>query len=176
VPARWHRQGWVFTARTLRQRHASAGNLVRHLRAGGILYLAVTGRPPEESTVRAFENCMPSAMEGAAGGYRRAFVAAIDACLRMRHAERPQSVTQLRQMLFSTQLRPHWADRLFTRVREPIQRSASILGQIALRWPVSHRSHDFGDGREATSWMMSAQQAWIKNLSFAKLVETSQTQ
>ena len=107
---------------------------------GGILYLAVTGRPPVESTVRAFENCMPSAMESAPGGYRRAFLAAIDACLRMRHSERPQSVTLLRQMLFSPQSRLHWADRLFTSVREPIQRSASTLGQIALRWPVSHRS------------------------------------
>ena len=97
---------------------------------GGILYLAVTGRPPVELTVRAFENCMPSAMESAAGGYRRAFVAAIDACLRMRHEERPQSVAQLRQMLFSPKSRPLWVDRLFTSAREPIRRSATTLAQL----------------------------------------------
>ena len=100
---------------------------------GGILYLAVTGRPPVESTLRAFEDCMPPASESTTGGYRRAFVAAIDACLRMRHSERPQSVAQLRQMLCSSQARPVWAERLFTSVREPIQRSASTLGQIATR-------------------------------------------
>jgi serine/threonine protein kinase len=72
---------------------------------GGILYLAVTGRPPVESTLRAFEDCMPPASEIARGGYRRGFLEAIDTCLRMRHTERPQSVAQLRQMLFTPQSR-----------------------------------------------------------------------
>ena len=98
---------------------------------GGILYLAITGRPPLESTLRAFEDCMPPAMaSAAAGGYRRAFVAAIDACLRMRHSERPQSVAQLRQMLFNPKSRPLWVDRLLTSAHEPIQRSMSTLGQL----------------------------------------------
>ena len=98
---------------------------------GGLLYLAITGRPPLESTLRAFEDCMQPAMASAAAdGYRRAFVAAIDACLRVRHSQRPQSVAQLRQMLFSPKSRPLWADRLLTSVREPIQRSTSTLGQL----------------------------------------------
>ena len=121
--------GLSFYARALHQRHASTGRVVSIYALGGLLYLAITGRPPLESTLRAFEDCMQPAMASAAAdGYRRAFVAAIDACLR--HSERPQSVAQLRQMLFSPKSRPLWADRLLTSVREPIQRSTSTLGQL----------------------------------------------
>jgi serine/threonine protein kinase len=69
---------------------------------GATLYRAVVGRPPEESTLRYDEDRMPSAAEAARGRYRPAFLGAIDACLRVRHSERPQSMAQVAQMLFST--------------------------------------------------------------------------
>jgi invasion protein IalB/tRNA A-37 threonylcarbamoyl transferase component Bud32 len=66
---------------------------------GGTLYRAVTGRTPEESTLRAIEDRMPPAVAAASGPYRPTFLAAIDACLRTRLEDRPQSVAELRPML-----------------------------------------------------------------------------
>ncbi len=68
---------------------------------GGTLYRAVTGRIPEEATLRVSDDRTPPAAEIAKGKYRPAFLAAIDACLKVKYAERPQSVTQLRPMLFA---------------------------------------------------------------------------
>jgi hypothetical protein len=42
---------------------------------------------------------MPSATRAAKGAYRPEFLSAIDACLKVRHSERPRSVAQLRPML-----------------------------------------------------------------------------
>jgi serine/threonine protein kinase len=67
---------------------------------GGTLYRAVTGRVPEESTLRVSDDRTPPAAEIAKGTYRPGFLAAIDACLKVRYAERPQSVAQLRPMMF----------------------------------------------------------------------------
>jgi TPR repeat protein/serine/threonine protein kinase len=66
---------------------------------GGVLYRAVTGRPPEEATLRAIDDGMPPAARAAKTGYRPAFLEAIDACLAVRHADRPQSAAALRPML-----------------------------------------------------------------------------
>jgi hypothetical protein len=67
---------------------------------GGTLYRAVTGRPPEEAALRVDKDHMPSAVQAARkAGYRPEFLAAIDACLRVRHADRPRSIAQLRPML-----------------------------------------------------------------------------
>jgi tRNA A-37 threonylcarbamoyl transferase component Bud32 len=66
---------------------------------GATLFRAVTGKPPEESMLRVDEDNMRPAVEAARGDYRREFLAAIDACLKVRHAERPRSVAQLRPML-----------------------------------------------------------------------------
>ena len=66
---------------------------------GGTLYRAVTGRTPEEATLRVDVDHMPPATQAAKGTYRPGFLSAIDACLKVRHAERPQSVAQLRPML-----------------------------------------------------------------------------
>src|SRR5436190_782592 len=66
---------------------------------GGTLYRAVTGRIPEEATLRVDVDNMPPAAQAAKGMYRRDFLGAIDACLKVKHSERPRSVTQLRPML-----------------------------------------------------------------------------
>jgi C-terminal processing protease CtpA/Prc len=66
---------------------------------GGTLYLAVTGVPPDEATLRVSDDRMPPAAATVRGPYRQDFLAAIDACLKVRHADRPRSVAQLRPML-----------------------------------------------------------------------------
>ena len=67
---------------------------------GGTLYRAVTGHPPEEATLRVDEDHMPTAAQAAwKGRYRPSFLAGIDSCLKVRHADRPRSVAQLRPML-----------------------------------------------------------------------------
>ncbi len=68
---------------------------------GGTLYRAVTGRIPEESTLRVSDDRTPPAAEATIGSYRPGFLAAIDACLKVKPSERPQSVAKLRQMLFA---------------------------------------------------------------------------
>jgi len=66
---------------------------------GGTLYRAVSGQAPEEATLRVDQDRTPPAAEIAKETYRPGFLAAIDACLKVRYAERPQSVAQLRPML-----------------------------------------------------------------------------
>jgi tetratricopeptide (TPR) repeat protein len=66
---------------------------------GGTLYRAVAGKPPEEATLRFDEDRMPRASEIGKGNFRPAFLAAIDACLKVRHSQRPRSVAELRPML-----------------------------------------------------------------------------
>ena len=73
---------------------------------GATLYRAVTGKPPEELMLRVDEDNMRPAVEAARGDYRREFLAAIDACLKVRHAERPRSVAQLRPMLLGRASQP----------------------------------------------------------------------
>jgi serine/threonine protein kinase len=106
---------------------------------GATLYLAVTGRPPEEATLRAIEDRMPPAVESATGEYRHDFLTAIDACLTVRNAERPQSLAQLRQMLFRAKSHSNWAERLLTSVRAPTQGTASTIKQMARSWPLLPR-------------------------------------
>ena len=69
---------------------------------GGTLYRAVTGQTPEEAALRVDEDHMPAATRVAKGQFRPEFLAAIDACLKVRHSERPRSVAQLRPMLLAT--------------------------------------------------------------------------
>ena len=73
---------------------------------GGTLYRAVTGSPPVEATLRVDMDRMAPAAVAAIGTYRPGFLAAIDACLKVKHAERPQSVAQLRPMLRSDGSQP----------------------------------------------------------------------
>jgi serine/threonine protein kinase len=69
---------------------------------GGTLYRAVMGRPPEESALRVSDDrLVPASQAAKKGRYRPGFLAGIDACLRVRHAERPRSVAQLRAMMLA---------------------------------------------------------------------------
>src|ERR1700674_3548886 len=59
---------------------------------GGTFYRAVTGKPPEEATLRFDRDHMLPAAQAAKGTYRPGFLMAIDTCLKVRQSERPQSV------------------------------------------------------------------------------------
>jgi hypothetical protein len=72
---------------------------------GGTLYRAVTGHAPEEATLRVDDDRMAPAALAAKAGYRPQFLQAIDACLKIKHADRPQSVAQLRSILFEPERR-----------------------------------------------------------------------
>ena len=66
---------------------------------GATLYRAVTGRAPEEATLRMTDDRTPAAARTSTSAYRSSFLAAIDACLNVKPSDRPQSVAQLRPML-----------------------------------------------------------------------------
>jgi TPR repeat protein len=68
---------------------------------GGTLYRAITGHAPEEATLRVSDDRTPSVAQTARGVYRPEFLAAIDKCLRVVPSERPQSVAELRTMMFA---------------------------------------------------------------------------
>src|SRR5436189_2916305 len=67
---------------------------------GATLYRAVTGKPPEEAAVRMVDDRVAPAGRATIGDYRAGFLAGIDACLRVRPADRPQSVAAARALLF----------------------------------------------------------------------------
>jgi hypothetical protein len=68
---------------------------------GATLYRAVSGKVPEESTLRAIDDHLLPAVSVGGGRYRSGFLLAIDACLQVHHSARPQSVAQLRPLLFA---------------------------------------------------------------------------
>ena len=70
---------------------------------GGTFYRAVKGRPPDEATLRVSADRMaPASSEIKKGRYRPEFLMAIDACLKVKQAARPQSVAVLRPMLLQS--------------------------------------------------------------------------
>src|SRR6185503_7532045 len=91
---------------------------------GGTLYRAVTGKAPEEATLRFDEDHMASAAQAAKGSYRRGFLAAIDSCLKVRHSERPRSVAQLRPLLLG---QGQAAMPLTERLVEKTQKATTVL-------------------------------------------------
>jgi serine/threonine protein kinase len=73
---------------------------------GGTLYRAVKGRAPDEATLRVSDDRMPpAAADIKKGRYRPEFLMAIDACLKVRAGDRPQSVAELRPMLLESPTR-----------------------------------------------------------------------
>jgi serine/threonine protein kinase len=96
---------------------------------GATLYRAVTGRPPEEATLRAMGDHMPSAANAAKGTYRNSFLSAVDACLEVAPTARPQSVAQLRPALFAME-RP---------ATVPVQDRRSRVTSVRSRAPIPVR-------------------------------------
>jgi hypothetical protein len=58
----------------------------------GLLYLAVSGKPPLSAVARAAGAAMPTAVAAAQGRYRRQFLEAIDTGLSLAPAQRPRSL------------------------------------------------------------------------------------
>jgi serine/threonine protein kinase len=110
---------------------------------GGTLYRAVTGKTPEEAALRVDKDHMPAAAQAAKGRFRPEFLAAIDACLRVRHSERPRSVAQLRAMLLGEKPQERREPEPVAKARRPTSRppqSPKLSGlaprpQPARRWP-----------------------------------------
>jgi TPR repeat protein/serine/threonine protein kinase len=67
---------------------------------GATLYHLVMGEPPPEATVRSLEDTIRSATE-AEGDYRPDFLAGIDAAVAVHPQDRPQSIAELRPLLFA---------------------------------------------------------------------------
>lgn len=68
---------------------------------GATLYRCVTGKTPDEATLRMLSDPMQPAATAAMGTYRPAFLAAIDRALSLRPSDRPQSVADIRALLLS---------------------------------------------------------------------------
>jgi TPR repeat protein len=106
---------------------------------GATLYRAVAGHSPEEATLRMADDRMATAIAAGRGMYREGFLAAIDACLKVRHRERPQSVAELREMLCKQQpKRPvsRAVARTMVTAAPQLRRSlAPALGRLASHWP-----------------------------------------
>jgi Protein kinase domain len=107
---------------------------------GGTLYRAVTGKAPEEATLRFDEDRMAPAAQSAKGKYRRDFLGAIDTCLKVRHSERPRTVAQLRPMLLGAKSQPKGTVRLIEPTyklprEDAASAGASTLRQVGRRWP-----------------------------------------
>jgi serine/threonine protein kinase len=110
---------------------------------GGTLYRAVTGKTPEEAALRVDEDHMPAAAQAAKGHFRPEFLSAIDACLKVRHSERPRSVAQLRPMLLAATAQTKREPEPLAKTRKPTSRAGQerkVSGlaprpQPARRWP-----------------------------------------
>ena len=110
---------------------------------GGTLYRAVTGKTPEEAALRVDEDHMPAAAQAARGHFRPEFLSAIDACLKVRHSERPRSVAQLRPLLLTQRQQAKREPEPLTKTRKPTSRSPQERKVSALaprphpvrRWP-----------------------------------------
>jgi serine/threonine protein kinase len=68
---------------------------------GATLYRCVSGDTPEEATQRILDDQVISASKAGGDRYRPEFLKAIDAAMMLRPADRPQSVTEWRKMLFA---------------------------------------------------------------------------
>lgn len=66
---------------------------------GATLYRAVVGKPPADAPSRVDSDPLVPAQAAAADRYRASFLAAIDACLKVKPSERPRSAVELRGLL-----------------------------------------------------------------------------
>jgi tetratricopeptide (TPR) repeat protein len=100
---------------------------------GATLYRAVTGKPPEEAALRMVDDRVGAAAAATTGSYRPGFLSGIDACLRVRPADRPQSVPAARSMLFGSPSRT--PARVRGRRRWPVV-AAGVVVLLAAGWGV----------------------------------------
>lgn len=135
---------------------------------GGTLYRAVAGVAPEEATLRVADDRLVRAIDIGRGTYRRDFLAAIDACLRVRLSERPQSIAVLRPMLVGTQKS---VARLGRTLRSPSGTLPQAWGTIAagavillgvghglLDYTRRHNERDAKEQREAAAARAKSEQ------------------
>jgi serine/threonine protein kinase len=66
---------------------------------GATLHRAIMGAPPEDATLRISEDKIVPVT----GPYRRKFLSAVDACLKVAFKERPQSIAELRSLMFDSE-------------------------------------------------------------------------
>jgi hypothetical protein len=107
---------------------------------GGTLYRAVTGKPPEEATLRFDEDHMASAAQSSKGKYRRTSCRPSTPASRSGIRSVPRSVEQLRPMLLGAKSQPKGTERLKETYKLPSGRTpaagkASTIRQMARRWP-----------------------------------------
>ncbi len=74
---------------------------------GATLYHGVTGTSPPAAAERLKQDTLEPATRAAMGHYAPALLAFIDAALRLREAERPQSIRDWRRMLLAAPARPN---------------------------------------------------------------------
>ena len=131
---------------------------------GATLYRAVTGSPPAESTSRVDVDHMKPAVEAKAGAYRTGFLMAIDACLRVKQSERPQSVAELRPLMLGRKTeashRPTGATKPAGKPRTARRQSAR-LWQLAVPVALALLGGAYG-GFEYTRWSAVRQPAHDK--------------
>jgi formylglycine-generating enzyme required for sulfatase activity len=73
---------------------------------GATLYRAVVGKPPVEAPSRVDSDPVVPAQQIAANRYRASFLAAIDACLKVKPSERPRSAAEVRRLLLEPPAAP----------------------------------------------------------------------
>jgi len=69
---------------------------------GATLYHCITGNQPPSAADRMREDAMVPAMEAGKGRYATSLLGAVDAALKLRERERPQSIADWRQLMVST--------------------------------------------------------------------------
>ena len=109
---------------------------------GGTFYRAVTGKPPEESTLRAIDDRMVPAVKAGAGRYRAGFLAAIDACLKVRPRRAPAvggaAAADAARRRPAAELGHRQATAARTALIDAAQSVpvASTVGHVGQRWPI----------------------------------------
>jgi serine/threonine protein kinase len=96
-------------------------------------YRAISGKAPEEATLRLTDDRMRPAAEVGKDLYRPGFLAALDACLAVVQSKRPQSVAELRPLLLGQGPQAASGTRRIERVLRPILANG-LAAPRAGRW------------------------------------------
>lgn len=104
-------------------RHGKQGAWTDIYAMGAVMYCLISGNKPPEAPARVIDDPFIPAIEVGKGNYSAHFLAAIDAALAVKEADRPQSVAQLLQTLKAE------ADE--TRVYQPAIQSQPLMATKA---------------------------------------------